>query len=90
MPPRKERRGRFSSITSNAANTAVSIDGTPAGRTPLTVTLPVGRHDIKFAHIEYGELRYDVFVKMGNSVLHGDFGTASRSAAPARTPPRRR
>jgi len=76
-------------ITSNAANTTVWIDGTPAGRTPLTVTLALGRHDIRFAHAAYGELRYDVFVKMGSSFLHGDFGRTGRPA-PARTPARRR
>jgi hypothetical protein len=76
-------------ITSNAVNTTVWIDGMPAGRTPLTVTLALGRHDIRFAHPGYGELRYDVFVKMGSSFLHGDFGATPRPA-PARTPARRR
>jgi hypothetical protein len=76
-------------ITSSAPNATVWVDGTSLGRAPLTVTLPLGRHEIKLVHAELGELRYEVFVKMGSSFLYGDFGAAPRQA-PTRTPARRR
>jgi len=75
-------------ITASMPNTAVSVDGRPAGRAPLTVSLALGPHDIRFVHAEGGELRYEVFVKMGTSYLHGDFGAAARPAPP-RTAARR-
>jgi hypothetical protein len=76
-------------ITASAANTTVWIDGKPAGRAPLTVSLALGPHDIRFVHAEGGELRYDVFVKMGSSYLHGDFGAATRPAPGRSTASRR-
>jgi hypothetical protein len=77
-------------ITSNVPNTTVWIDGRPAGRTPLTTPIALGRHEIRFVHAEHGELRYEVFAKTGSSALHGDFGTVPRPSAPARAAARRR
>jgi hypothetical protein len=76
-------------ITSTAANASVWIDGSLVGKAPLTATLALGRHEIRFVHAERGELRYEVFVKMGSSYLHGDFGRVENAAAP-RAPARRR
>jgi hypothetical protein len=52
-------------ISINAAPWAeVSINGTPAGQTPLAnMTIPIGTHEIVFRHPEFGEQRHSVVVK---------------------------
>jgi hypothetical protein len=52
-------------ININAAPWAeVSINGTPAGQTPLAnVAIPIGTHEIVFRHPQFGEQRHTVVVK---------------------------
>jgi hypothetical protein len=52
-------------ININAAPWAeVSINGTPAGQTPLAnVAIPIGTHEIVFRHPQLGEQRHTVVVK---------------------------
>jgi hypothetical protein len=53
-------------VSINAAPWAeVTIDGTPAGQTPLAnLSLPIGTHEIVFRHPQFGERRQTVVVKV--------------------------
>jgi serine/threonine-protein kinase len=43
----------------------VTIDGTPAGQTPLAnLSLPIGTHEIVFRHPQFGERRQTIVVKV--------------------------
>ncbi len=53
-------------VSINAAPWAeVTIDGTPAGQTPLAnLSLPIGTHEVVFRHPQLGERRQTVVVKV--------------------------
>ena len=43
----------------------VSIDGTPAGQTPLAnLSLPIGTHEVVFKHPQFGERKQTITVKV--------------------------
>jgi hypothetical protein len=54
-----------SRININASPWAeVSINGTPAGQTPLAnMSIPIGTHEVVFRHPQFGEQRHTVVVK---------------------------
>jgi hypothetical protein len=53
-------------VSINAAPWAdVTIDGTPAGQTPLAnLSLPIGTHEIVFKHPQFGERKQTITVKV--------------------------
>ena len=52
-------------VSINAAPWAeVTIDGTPAGQTPLAnLSLPIGTHEVVFRHPQFGERKQTITVK---------------------------
>jgi hypothetical protein len=46
---------------------SVSVDGTPAGQTPVHVNVPAGNHTVVFTHPEKGRKSVTVKVKAGAS-----------------------
>jgi hypothetical protein len=57
---------------SSTPSARVWVDGREVGRTPLAqLALPVGQHEVRFEHPEYGERRMTVLVRVGVTAQAG-------------------
>ena len=69
------------SVHSNPVDAQVTIDGKPAGSTPLSVTMAPGRHQVVLVSSTGQQRSLDVTLKAGESVVH-----QIEWAAPVTTP----
>jgi hypothetical protein len=70
-------------VTSDAPADVV-VDGRAVGRTPISnLSLPIGKHDVKFATDGVGEVRYEIVLAPGSNRLHGTVASAAPTKAVA-------
>lgn len=55
-------------VTSSPPGAEVVVDGHPRGRTPATLALPPGEHEVRLRHTDYAEVTYHVRLTEGESI----------------------